>query len=386
VNPTSDLYGASRCLLRLVVPLRRDGFDPVVVVPDQGPLVTELTRAGIHVVIMSSLPVVRRRVLKSWRLVPFLLSVLPSVVQFYLLIRRCQVDLVHTNTGVIFTSPIAARLAGVAHVWHVREVFADEFGFMWRLYRVLILRLSDRVLCVSQPVARQFPPSPRVQVIHDGVEIDESSVACQDVQAWRGRCCPSDSSALVGVVGRISPRKGQDVLLRAAEIVARDGKFKNVRYVIAGDTFTGNEHVVENLRKNVVQSRLQDSVVFTGFVPDPQPLIAALDVLVVPSVLPEAFPGVVLEAMALGVPVIATSIGGTIDQVEDGVTGLLVPPDDPASLARALQLLLTDRALAERIRYAAKHAVHQRFNQGCTQAAVSNVYRQLVTAKCVPGR
>jgi hypothetical protein len=123
VHNSADLYGASRSLVRLMRTLDRHRFDPVVLLPADGPLATQIREAGAQVIIFQGLSVITRDVFRSWKLPFFLLSIPFSILRLSLIFRREKIDLVHTNTGVILSSGPAAWLLGLPHVWHIRDWF-----------------------------------------------------------------------------------------------------------------------------------------------------------------------------------------------------------------------------------------------------------------------
>ena len=375
INPNADLYGASRSLLRLVTALDKSVFVPRVLVPSRGPLLDALVRTGIAVDVVPYLGVVQRRMLHTPRSVTFLASFLPSVFRILGIIRREGVDIVHTNTATTPTPAVAARLAGVPHVWHLREMFADDFPMFWSYFARFMLRFADRVLCVSAPIMAQFQTDPKVEVLHNGLDPMEYQVDQAEVNAWRRRLASRAETILVGVVSRISPWKGQDVFLEACAVLR--GNAKDVRFVIAGDTFEGNERLVKDLTDSAIARGFAEDVVFTGFVEEPRALIAALDILVLPSTRPDPFPGVVLEGMALGVPVVATNSGGAAEQVVHGVTGYLVLPKDPASLAAAILDLLMNADLRRAMGRAGRERIASHFTLDATRRRIEAVYLDL---------
>jgi glycosyltransferase involved in cell wall biosynthesis len=159
-------------------------------------------------------------------------------------------------------------------------------------------------------------------------------------------------AAVVGVVGRLVPEKGVDVFLRAVSLVTR--VVPSARFVVVGDG-----PLRAQLQERMVALRLAGVVSFTGFRPDAPRLIAGLDVLVVPS-RSDGSPLVVCEAMAAGVPVVASRVGGLPDLVVHGDTGLLVRPEDPDDLARALVGLLLDPAAARALGIRGRHLASAR--------------------------
>lgn len=380
VHSGADLYGASRSLLRLSSRLARDGHAVLAVLPYEGPLRAELEQNGVRALVHRRMPVVTRpRVRSLIGLLSLALDVPLSTLWLWRVARQFRPGVIHTNTALILSPGLAARLSGAHHVWHVREFFA-EFGKMWQWYQWYMARFADAIVCVSAPVAEQYDPrilSQKVIVIHNGFPKDEFAPAEEErVRAFRERL-GLGNHRLVGVVGRIKfGRKGQDVFVRA---VAQLGeKFPDVRYLFIGSPFPGNEAHLENLLALIRELNIEDRVVYAGDVEDIRAAYTALDVSVLPSALPEPFGGVVIESMAMGRPVVGTRHGGTIEQIEDGVTGLLVPPDNVAALAAALNCLLSDDELRIRMGEAAKDRFLRLFEFEPFYRKILAVYGKLI--------
>lgn len=126
---------------------------------------------------------------------------------------------------------------------------------------------------------------------------------------------------------------------------------------------------------------LGDDVVFTGELADTRPAYAAMDIFVLPSAQPEPFGGVVMEAMCMGLPVIATNIGGSVEQVADGETGFLIPAGDVGALADKLELLLRDADLRKRFGEAGRRRVAERFTLEGMVEKITRVYEECLTRK-----
>jgi len=351
VHSGADLYGASRCLLRLSSRLRVDGHDVLAILPCDGPLRDQLIRSGVEVVIHPDLPVLTR---KKWgRLVGWvslLVCLLKSIRAVLSLCLKFKPDVIHTNTSVILSSAIVARLARIPHVWHVRESFS-EFSWYWRWYQWYMYAFADIIPCISQAVARQFAQGiqeRRVVVIYDGLPRDEfRAVEESRVRAFRQRFA-LDQSPIIGVVGRIKfGRKGQDVFVKAVALLK--DKYPDVKFLLVGSPFPGNEEHLERLFDLIRTLGVEQHVVYTGDVEDIQVAHAALDISVLCPSFPEPFGLVVAESMALAKPVVGTKMGGIAEQIENGVTGFLVEPNNPGQLAAALELLLSDSELRRKM-------------------------------------
>ena len=377
VHNSADIYGASRCLIRLLKGLDRTRFTPLVLLPEHGPLEELLASSNVEVIQFPQLSVITRGVFRSWRLLPFLINLPVSVWQLRRILIERGIGLVHTNTGVMLSAGPAARLAGVPHIWHIRDWF-QEFRSFWIVYRHYIHFFSSRIVASSMPIVEQFPRSFGVLHLQDGMDMEEFVLpGAETGRAFRREHGLGDAP-VVGVFGRIKlVRKGQEVLLRAAVLLRQRGR--TAKFLIVGAPFPGNESHLDEMKRIVREGGIEDSVVFTGELRDPRPAYAAVDISVLPSAQPEPFGGVVMEAMCMGLPVVATNIGGSIEQVADGETGFLVPPSDPGALAGKLEILLADEGLRKRFGAAAQRRIVEHFPLAGMVEKIERLYDEHLT-------
>ena len=261
-------------------------------------------------------------------------------------IKGSKVDLVHTNSlKSDILGGLASRLAGVRVVWHVRDRIEADYlpARVVKIFRRLARMIPHAIIANSQttldtlqlgsPDQAQSGRTPWKgvsRVIHDG--FDFSMVSEMPMQ--------TNFTIRVGLIGRISPWKGQDVFLRAAAIVHR--AFPQVRFQIIGSAMFGEEEYEKAIGKLCEELQLVDSVDFVGFISDIHSEIAKLDLVVHASTIGEPFGQVVIEGMATRKAVIATRGGGILEIVLDGDTGILVPMNDPTAMATAILRLLSD--------------------------------------------
>jgi glycosyltransferase involved in cell wall biosynthesis len=376
VNNGADIYGASRCLIRLLQALDRTSYIPLVVLPEDGPLRHRLEALGVEVVFHPRLSVINRRVFGSWRILIFFLEFPASVLFLWRLIRRRKIDLVHTNTGVMVSPGLAAKLAGVPHLWHIRDWF-QEFRQIWKPYSKYILWSSDAVIAISQAVASQFTENQKISVVYDGCSLEEFYSGDAEMGRQFRHRYGLGTEFVVGCVGRIKlRRKGQEVLVQATAILKARGLRPKV--LIIGAAFPGNESNLQSLKDLINELSLQDNVILTGELSDVRPAYAAMNVLVLPSAQPEPLGDVMMEAMAMRVPVIATNIGGPPEVVQDGVTGFLIPPSDAEALADKIGLLMNDSKLGERLGQAGPNRVKERFSLGEMIGKIEALYGKLM--------
>jgi glycosyltransferase involved in cell wall biosynthesis len=375
VHNSADIYGASRSLLRLSGRLPSLGFAPTILLPEEGPLAVHARNAGFPVKIQHSLRVIHRRIFRAWGLTRFFAGFPGAARETAKWLRQEHFSLVHTNLGTVVSSAWSARLAGVPHIWHIRDWF-QEFGALWGPYSRYILASSAKVVCVSQPIAHQFPPSPKVCVLHNGLDLAEfPPVSTLERMEARRNYGFSENEVVVGTVGRIKfVRKGQEHLLRAARALQARGI--RVRVLLAGGAAPGSENHIPQMKDLARSLGLERPAVFTGELPNARPAYAAMDIFVLPSAQPEPFGGVVLEAMALELPVVATGIGGSPEQVSPEVTGFLVPPADAQALADRLETLISARALRVRMGRAGRVKIATELSLDQTTAGIDKIYRE----------
>jgi glycosyltransferase involved in cell wall biosynthesis len=380
VNNTADLYGASRCMERLVGRFTQDGHEVHAVLPERGRLADLLEACGVRVHTHRCLAILDRAQLRSFSGCLRFLFLFPiSVLWLVALTLRLRIDLVHSNTVVMPTPSIAAFITGRAHIWHVRELLG-EFGWLWKPYQRYIHLLSSAVIAISRCTREQFDQGllGKVHVIYDGLDETAAIADPEYIKAFREPF--PDGAKLIGVVGRIKwHRKGQEVLVRAAALIRH--RHPEAHYVLVGSAAPGNEDHVRRLRELISASDLDDAVTLTGDCHDPASVFAALDIAVVPSVQPEPFGRVVIEAMAAGTAVVGSHCGGIAEQIVDGVSGILFAPGSHTALAGALDLLLNDPEFRARLAGAGRQRAHEDFALESTYRATAALFSKCTASQ-----
>lgn len=376
VQVEADLYGSSRSLLRLVMGLDKSAYRVVVAVGGRGPLAPQLQSAGAEVIALPRVGALRRGELRSWQALRLPWDIAAATRALLGIIRREGIDLVHSNNSVIVAAALAARIAGVPHVFHVREIYS-EFPRFWRCYRRFIAWGARAILCNSTAVAAQFPRRQPVQTIANGLDLEREYRPPGGKESAAGG--EEGGGLLVGCVGRIKwERKGQEVLLRALGLLRERGT--PLRALIVGSPFPGNEDHLRKLQELAATLGLAGQVTFTGERDDIWPLYARMDVFVLPSILPEGLGNVVIEAMAMGVPVVASRCGGVVDLIEDGRSGLLFAPGSHAELAERLAELAGDPRRRREIGEEGRRRQRQEFSLRRHAGRVAAVYRRILGA------
>ncbi len=227
----------------------------------------------------------------------------------------------------------------------------------------------DRLIVVSRAIEHKLVDEQRtaapVSLVYNGVDLEryDNQEACCTLPEEYGM---EPGSQIVGVVARLEPEKGHPTLLEAWPAVLR--AVPDAYLLIVGE---GSRR--DALESQARELRIAHRVVFTGRRDDVPAVTAALDVAVLPSYR-EAQGMVILEAMALSRPVVASAVGGIPEMIEDGVTGLLVPPHDAEALAGAIVRLLKNHPLADTLGRAGHDMVHDRFCIELMVNALESIY------------
>ncbi len=290
-----------------------------------------------------------------------------SVVRLAGLIRREHVDLVNTHSSVdAWLGGMAARLAGVPVV-RSRHV---SIPIRRRLNPVYTL-LADRVITSGETIRRLVIAagvSPgKVVSIPAGVDLADFSRPAGD--RIRGEFGPG--RPVIGSIAMFRGSKGHDLLLEAFDRLR--GQFPEARLLLVGDGI--RRTWVESL---VRERGLEGRVTFTGFREDVPDLLGAMDCFVLASTRTEGVPQSLLQAMAAGIPVVASAVGGIPEVIEDGATGLLVPQGDPGALAEAVGTVVKDPESARRRAEAARALVGAQFSRERVMERLATLYMELI--------
>lgn len=286
------------------------------------------------------------------------------------LLSEINPDIVHAHLP---SMGIAARLTSSIPVVYTEHNLAGSYRLPTRVANRLTYRRNKVVIAVSEAVADSVRPwfSGSLRVIPNGVSCHVND---SDAESARAELGISDSSTrLIAHVGNIRPGKGHELLIEAVSlIIARRPDVIVVS--IGGEKHKGD---LERVRALAKTAGVDQQLMFLGRRPDALRFVAAADVFVNPSSI-EGLPVAVLEAMSLGTPVVATSVGGVPTIVQDEATGLLVGTGDAEKIAEGVERLLADRESAQRYANEAQNLIESEYGLGPMVHAVEGVYREVL--------
>ncbi|BDV29527.1 glycosyl transferase [Microbacterium terricola] len=330
-HPGAELFGSDRMLRESVAGLREAGARVVVAVPSAGPLIDELIALGAEVVIAPTL-VLRKALLRPSGWLRLIRETFRGLGSAWRIARRVRPDVLYVSTITIPLWPVVARLRGIPAVSHVHEAEASASRIVNRLLYLPHL-LSDGVLVnsrFSQATIRRALPrlAARSEVVLNGV----AGPHRPDLP----RTTP-EGALRVLYMGRLSPRKGPDLVISAAALLAGEGIAVDVTLV--GDVFPGYEWFRDELHAQASATPDQVSVTFAGFQPDVWSYVAATDVVVVPSRIDEPFGNTAVEAVLGLRPVVVADTSGLREAAGSYPTAWLVPVDQPSAISAELKAI-----------------------------------------------
>ncbi len=348
--------GAERLIVEASKSWDRSSFDYRVayVLPWKDQLVSRLTEAEVPVVCIGG-----KRGLDP--LTP---------IRLRRLIRDERISLVHAHLP---SAGILARVAAKVPVVYTEHNLAGSYRQPTRTLNRLTYRGNEAVTAVSEAVASSVEGwgGPPATFVANGVAVDVGQAQIADIRQQLGI---EPDLPLIVHVGNIRPLKGHSTLIAAAELLVK----LLPDFLIASAGGEKNPGDLERVRRQARVVGVANKLRFLGRVDDARPLLAAADVVVNPADA-EGLPVVLLEALALGRPVVATAVGGVPTIIRDGETGRLVPAGDPVALAAALAEAITDGAASSRWGTAGAALVAQEYGVDRMVTAFEDIYRRLLT-------
>ncbi len=382
VHNSNDLYGADIVLFNLIKALDRKEFHPIVVLPEDarhiGRLSIKLEAIGIPFRFLP-LGVLRRKYLTILRIGPMFAELVYATTTLCALIRREKVDIVHTNTITVLASAVAARLMNRPHIWHIHEIIPGTNGPRKALHWIAT-HLSHRIVAVSDAVrnhilSNQPGAACKIETIHNGIDL--SPFLPQDCSrgSVRNELDIPDQALVIGMIGRVSRWKGQAVFAEAAAKISAE--HAELYFVAVGGVFDYEEGYMDAFRKRVELLNLKNFRI-CDYREDIPAVLRSFDIFVLPSILPDPFPTVVIEAMASALPVIASACGGAPEMVDSGLNGILTPPGDAGALASAMQRLVRDDAGRAAMGQAARRRAETKFQLTRFVRQFESTYRSVL--------
>ena len=349
LHSSSELYGSDRSLLNLLKNLDRNEFNLYVVLPCDGSLVEEVKKLNDVNVIIQELAILRRKNLNIEGIFTYLKDLFKSIKFLKNTIMENHIDVVYTNTSVVFPGGITAKLLGKKSVWHIREIISNKFEKT--VVSFIVNMFSDIIIANSKATGQAITKkSKKVKVVYNAVESKPETVKKHK----------KDDITIIGMAGRINRWKGQKLFVDMANDILNHTK--NVRFKIAGDVYKGEDHILEDLKCYIKEKNIEEYIEFLGQVNNMDDFYENIDIFVLPSIQPEPFGLVVIEAMEKELPVVATNHGGPTEIIDNEINGYLVDYRKSDEMSKRILELINDIELRKNMGEKAKKKRNSMFN------------------------
>jgi len=349
IHQSAELYGSDKTMLYFLSELDKTKYLPVIVLPFDGPLKTELEKSNIKVVIAPVLKLYRKMFTPK-NLIKFFKEYKEGVNTLDELNKEYDFKLVYSHTLAALIGIIFAQKRSIKHLWHVQEIIAKPKIFNLAFKRLLSLKSNHKVVYDSIATMNFWINgnknlTAKSEAVWNGIETSNLPTFSNEEKVAVRKdffLCQNDE-IVIALVGRINSWKGQQLLLHAFALLSKT--HKNIKLVYLGSAPPNQEVFEIDLKSKIREFHLEDRVVIIPFQKEITKFWNSIDIAVVPSTEPEPFGMVVIEAMLAKKPVVASNHGGPTEIVVDATTGFLFEPNNHESLAQALEKLIQDKQL-----------------------------------------
>lgn len=343
-------------MLELLRHINRNRFEPIVVLPDKGDLYLAMRNLGIETRIVMFNPFSR------WNPIHYC----KTAINFYRIIRGISnVDIICVNNFKLNKYLIiSSKLIGIPLICNVNLVLNKKEISRYLIKWVNLVIPSSKA--VARPLMNYGISKDKISVIWSSVDVDKFRSAPVTGYYLRKEFGIKKDDYLIGIIGRIHYEKGHHILIEAISKI-NELKDEKIFLLINGydDRYKShwvNRVYIQYLKNMIEEKKLKKQIFFSGFIKNVEDVYNALNLLVIPSICEEASPIVQLEAMAIGIPVIATNVGGIPEVNKNNQTGLLCNPNDPIGLYKAIIRLKENKLLSKKITLNARRIIKSNYS------------------------
>lgn len=380
IHQSAELYGSDKTLLLLLKYLDKAKFYPVVILPNDGPLKNELEKVNIEVHIAPVLKLYRK-MFSPKNLITFFSDIKKGVTISNELHKKYHFDIVYSNTLAVLLGLFFVRKTKIKHIWHVHEIIESPSVFKKAFMKILSLKATSSIIYNSIATKTFWETNHAIRkkgvVVWNGVENNDLSISDNEIDNLRKQLFnATQNKIIIGLVGRISRWKGQQILLDSFEEIFKT--YQNIKLVYIGSPPPNQEVFLEQLNLQIAEKKLSDKVTILSFRKDISTIWHCIDVAVVPSTEPEPFGLVAIEAMFAKKPVIGSNHGGLTEIIINNETGFLVEPNNQKQLSEALNELIKNQELREQFGNAGYQRAVNEFSIDKYVSSIENLFDKIL--------
>ena len=372
LHSSSDLYGASKIFLQTISILQNKGHECTVVLSNEGPLVEKLAAKNTKVHIIN-LGILRRKYFTPLGLLNRIQKWANASNQLQEIIKTQNINCVYSNTAAVMVGGWVANKNKIKHIWHIHEII-EKPKFLHLIIKWCMHHWADTIIVVSKAVQQHWGLG---VLVYNGID----TITVSNKINYREQYNIPKEAILIGMAGRIHYWKGQQYFLQIAKaLLAITKQDKNLKeqaplyFIISGDPFPGYEYLLTEMQNFIQKNNFANRVFYIGFENEMDCFYRSIDMLVLPSQLPDPLPTVVLEAMQYGLPVIATAQGGALEMVEEYTTGIFIPLNDYEKAANKIITFLPE-AIRKKMGENAKQRVATHFGKEVFEEKITTIFQ-----------
>jgi glycosyltransferase involved in cell wall biosynthesis len=353
LHGSNDLYGASKVLLNVVDCLNANQYKVHVILPFKGNLDNKLIDI-VHKLSYFKLGVFRKKYLNFFGLINRSYNILKSTIQIIKYIKNNEIDIVYSNTSVIWSGILASYISNRKSVVHIHEIpygnnlYNIVSGFFFKYF-------VDSIIVVSKKVRDhwgKYYDFNKIKIIYNYSEFENE---------YSQKSGKKKSEYIISNISRIVPQKGIEYFIEISkEMLRLDNKFK---FNIIGDTLTNSNNYLEKLKKIIKNYNLENKIFFKGFKRNIKVQILESDLILQTPVFPDSLPTVLIDSLSLNKPVVSTDLGGCAEILNYGKNGILIPTKNASVCAQIINQYSSDKNLQEKHLKNAKIFLNQNFSK-----------------------
>ncbi len=382
LHQSAELYGSDKTILMLICSLDKTKYNPIIVLPFEGPLTDELRKNDITFIIAPVLKLYRKMFTPAG-LIKFAKEYQNGMKTLTDLHYKYNFSLVYSHTLAVLIGLLFARKFDIKHLWHVQEILAKPKFINKAFKKLLSSDANSKATYVSKETMNFWIEgneklAAKSDLIWNGLDVSKyEDVSAETIENIRNKFFNvSKEQTVIGLVGRINSWKGQQLLLEAFNKIAVE--YPDSKLVYLGSAPPNQEFFEKDLVARVIEFKLEARVVILPFQKNINDFWASIDIAAVPSTEPEPFGMVAIEAMLNSKPVIAADHGGLTEIVVHGETGFLFKNNNADSLAEYLEKVIVDKNLQQRLGKAGKERVFSTFTMKKNTENFERIFEELI--------